>query len=29
MDHSGIGITQVYAKIINEELDKAVDEYIG
>ena len=29
MDHSGIGITQVYAKIINEELDKAVDQYLG
>jgi integrase/recombinase XerD len=29
MDHSGIGITQIYAKIINEELDKAVDEYIN
>ncbi len=29
MDHSDIGITQVYAKIINEELDKAVDKYIN
>jgi site-specific recombinase XerD len=29
MDHSGIGITQVYAKIIYEELDKAVDQYLG
>ncbi len=29
LDHSGIGITQIYAKIINEELDKAVDEYIN
>jgi site-specific recombinase XerD len=29
MDHSGIGITQVYAKIINEELDKAVDMYVN
>jgi integrase len=29
MDHYSIGITQVYAKIISEELDKAVDEYIG
>jgi integrase/recombinase XerD len=29
MDHSDIGTTQVYAKIVNEELDKAVDEYIG
>ena len=28
LDHSDIGITQVYAKIINEELDKAVDQYI-
>ena len=29
LDHSDIGITQIYAKIINEELDKAVDEYIN
>ena len=29
MDHSDIGTTQVYAKIINEELDKAVDKYIN
>lgn len=28
MDHSGIGITQIYAKIISSELDKAVDEFI-
>ena len=28
MDHSDIGITQIYAKIINEELDKAVEQYI-
>jgi len=29
MDHSDIGITQVYAKIVSEELDKAVDKYIN
>ncbi len=29
MDHSDIGITQVYAKIISSELDKAVDKYIN
>ena len=29
MDHSDIGITQVYAKIINSELDNAVDKYIN
>jgi site-specific recombinase XerD len=29
MDHSDIGITQIYAKIINSELDKAVDQYIN
>ena len=28
MDHNDISTTQIYAKIINEELDKAVDEYI-
>ncbi|UAM97938.1 site-specific integrase [Polaribacter litorisediminis] len=29
MDHSDIGITQVYAKIISSELDNAVDKYIN
>ncbi|MGJ8685122.1 MAG: tyrosine-type recombinase/integrase [Nonlabens sp.] len=29
MDHSDIGITQIYAKIINSELDKAVDQYLN
>jgi integrase/recombinase XerD len=29
MDHSDIGITQVYAKIISSELDIAVDKYIN
>nr|WP_298658380.1 site-specific integrase [uncultured Flavobacterium sp.] len=28
MDHQDIRTTQIYAKIINEELDKAVDEFI-
>lgn len=28
LDHTDIGITQIYAKIISEELDKAVDQYI-
>ncbi|WP_395061966.1 site-specific integrase, partial [Flavobacterium sp.] len=28
MDHTDISTTQIYAKIINEELDKAVDNYI-
>jgi site-specific recombinase XerD len=28
MDHSDIRTTQIYAKILNEELDKAVDQYI-
>lgn len=28
MDHSDIGTTQIYAKIISEELDKAVDNFI-
>ena len=28
MDHTDIGTTQIYAKIISEELDKAVDQYI-
>jgi site-specific recombinase XerD len=28
MDHRDISTTQVYAKIISEELDKAVDNYI-
>lgn len=28
LDHSDIGITQIYAKIVNEELDKAVEQYI-
>jgi site-specific recombinase XerD len=28
MDHRDISTTQVYAKIISEELDKAVDKYI-
>jgi site-specific recombinase XerD len=25
MDHSSIEVTQIYAKIINEELDKAME----
>jgi integrase/recombinase XerD len=29
MDHSDIGITQVYAKIMSNELDNAVDKYIN
>jgi site-specific recombinase XerD len=29
MDHTDIGITQVYAKIISSELDNAVDMYIN
>lgn len=29
MDHSDIGITQIYAKIISKELDDAVDKYIN
>jgi integrase/recombinase XerD len=29
MDHSDIGITQLYAKIISSELDNAVDKYIN
>jgi site-specific recombinase XerD len=28
MDHTNISTTQIYAKIISEELDKAVDSYI-
>ncbi len=28
MGHTDIGTTQIYAKIISEELDKAVDQYI-
>jgi integrase/recombinase XerD len=28
MDHTNISTTQIYAKIISEELDKAVDNYI-
>ncbi|MGV7107129.1 tyrosine-type recombinase/integrase [Flavobacterium sp. U410] len=28
LDHSDIGITQIYAKVISEELDNAVDKYI-
>jgi site-specific recombinase XerD len=28
MDHSDISTTQIYAKIISEELDKAVENYI-
>ena len=28
MDHTDIRTTQIYAKILNEELDKAVDQYI-
>ena len=28
MDHSDIRTTQIYAKILNEELDKAVDQFI-
>lgn len=29
LDHSSIQQTQVYAKIVSEELDKAVDKYIN
>ncbi|MGJ1412758.1 tyrosine-type recombinase/integrase [Sphingobacterium thalpophilum] len=29
LDHSDIGITQIYAKVISEELDNAVDKYIN
>ncbi|MGV4413216.1 tyrosine-type recombinase/integrase [Chryseobacterium sp. T1] len=28
LDHTDIGITQIYAKIISEELDKAVDNFV-
>ena len=28
MDHASIGITQVYAKIVNADLDKAVEKYL-
>lgn len=28
MDHTDIGTTQIYAKIISQELDDAVDKYI-
>ena len=28
LDHSDIGTTQIYAKIVNEELDKAVEQFI-
>lgn len=28
MDHSDIGITQIYAKIISQELDDAVEKYV-
>nr|WP_255317882.1 tyrosine-type recombinase/integrase [Capnocytophaga cynodegmi] len=29
LDHSDIDITQIYAKVISEELDKAVEQYIN
>lgn len=29
LDHQDIGTTQIYAKIINEELDKAVEMYVN
>ena len=29
LDHSEIGITQIYAKIISEELDNAVDKFVN
>jgi site-specific recombinase XerD len=29
MAHSDIKVTQIYAKIVNEELDKAMDEYMN
>lgn len=29
LDRSDIGITQIYAKVISEELDKAVEQYIN
>ncbi len=28
LDHSDIGITQIYAKVISEELDKAVEQFV-
>ena len=28
MDHAKISTTQIYAKIIDEELDKAVDTFV-
>jgi len=28
MDHTDIGVTQIYAKIISDELDKAVDQFV-
>lgn len=29
LDHSDIGITQIYAKVISEELDKAVEQFVN
>jgi len=29
LQHSDLGVTQIYARIINEELDKAVDKFIN
>jgi integrase len=29
MDHASIGITQMYAKIVNEDLDEAVEKYLN
>ena len=29
LDHPDIGLTQIYAKVISEELDKAVEQYIN
>ena len=29
LDHSDIGITQIYAKVISEELENTVDKYIN
>lgn len=29
LDHSDIGIIQIYVKVISEELDNAVDKYVN
>ena len=28
LDHTNIGTTQIYAKIVSQELDDAVDKYV-